>query len=133
MANLVVDVSVLIAIVTNEPLKPELIRLTQNMNLIAPHSIHWEIGNAFSAMFKRKRVSIDDAIQAIEAYQRIPIRFVEVELDEAMRLAERLDIYAYDAYMIRCAIKYRSPLLSLDRSLVNSAKLVKAQVIEVTA
>ena len=133
MANVIVDASVLIAIVTNEPLKPNLIGLTQDVNLIAPHSIHWEIGNAFSAMFKRKRVSIDDAIQAIEAYQRIPIRFVEVELDEAMRLAERLDIYAYDAYMIRCAIKYRSPLLSLDRSLVNSAKLVKAQAIEVTA
>jgi len=82
-------------------------------------------------MFKRNRVSIEDAIQAIEAYQRIPIRFAEIELDEAIRLADTLDIYAYDAYLIRCAIKYRSPLLSLDRSLVNAARLMKAQVLEV--
>lgn len=132
MANVVVDASVLIAVVTNEPEKANLIQLTQNVALTAPPSVHWEIGNAFSAMFKRNRVSIEDAIQAIEAYKRIPIRFTKIELDEAVKLADTLKIYAYDAYLIRCAIKYKSPLLSLDKNLINSAKLMKAQVLEVT-
>ena len=132
MTNVVVDASVLIAVVTNEPEKANLIKLTQNVDLIAPHSIHWEIGNAFSAMLKRNRVPLEEAIQAIAAYQKIPIRFVSIELDEAIRLADTLKIYAYDAFLIRCAIKYKSPLLSLDKSLVNSAKLIKAQILEVT-
>lgn len=132
MSNVVVDASVLIAVVTNEPEKANLIQMTQNMVLIAPPSVHWEIGNAFSAMFKRNRVSIEDAIQAIEAYKRIPIRFAEIELDEAVKLVDMLKIYAYDAYIIRCAIKYRSPLMSLDKNLINSAKLINAQVLEVT-
>jgi predicted nucleic acid-binding protein len=132
VANVVVDASVVIAVVTNEPHKANLIRLTHNVNLIAPHSVHWEIGNAFSAMFKRNRVSIEDAIQALEAYQKIPIRFAQIELGEAIMLADTLNIYAYDAYLIRCAVKYRSPLLSLDQSLVNSAKMVNVKVIEVT-
>lgn len=132
MSKVVVDASVLIAVVTNEPEKANLIQMTQNMALIAPPSVHWEIGNAFSAMFKRNRVSIEDAIQAVEAYKRIPIRFAEIELDEAVKLADKLKIYAYDAYVIRCAIKYRSPLMSLDKNLINSAKLINAQVLEVT-
>jgi predicted nucleic acid-binding protein len=128
----VVDSSVLIAVVTNEPDKAKLVQLTQNVDLIAPHSIHWEIGNAFSAMFKRNRVTVEDAVQAIKAYQNITIRFVDVELEEAVRLASRLNIYAYDAYLIRCALKYKSPLLSLDQRLLNFARSVNTQIVEVT-
>ncbi len=133
MANIVVDASVLIAIITNEPKKERLIALTRNVDLIAPHSIHWEIGNAFSAMLKRNRISVIDAVKAMRVYQRIPIRMVDVELEETIKLADKLNIYAYDAYLIRCAIKYKSPLLSLDTSLINSAKSVKAQIVEVTS
>lgn len=130
MANVVIDASALIAVVTNEPEKANLIELTQNVDLIAPHSVHWEIGNAFSAMLKRNRIQVSDALRAIEAYLSIPIRFVDVELDEVVKLANTLNIYAYDAYLIRAAIKYKSPLLSLDQSLMNSAKSVKAQIVE---
>lgn len=130
MANVVIDASALIAVVTNEPEKANLVQLTQNVDLIAPHSVHWEIGNAFSAMLKRNRIQVSDALQAIEAYLSIPIRFVDVELDEVVKLANTLNIYAYDAYLIRAAIKYKSPLLSLDQSLINSAKSVKAQIVE---
>lgn len=133
MANVVVDASVLIAVVTNEAEKARLVQLTQDVDLIAPHSIRWEIGNAFSAMLKRRRITVEDAIRAIELYQKIPVRFVDVEIEEAIRLADALNIYAYDPYLVRCAIKYNSPLLSLDEGLVQSAKSAKAQVLEVTA
>jgi predicted nucleic acid-binding protein len=131
MANLVVDASILIAVITNKAVKVKLIHLTQNLDLMAPYSVHWEIGNAFSAMFKRKRISIDDALQAIKAYKQIPIRFVNSEIEEAIQLAYSLKIYSYDAYLIQCAIKYNSPLLSLDQGLINSAKLLEVKVVEV--
>ncbi len=83
-------------------------------------------------MFKRNRVTVEDAVQAIKAYQNITIRFVDVELEEAVRLASRLNIYAYDAYLIRCALKYKSPLLSLDQRLLNFARSVNTQIVEVT-
>lgn len=132
MANVIVDASVLIAVITNESTKARLVQLTQDVDLIAPDSIHWEIGNAFSAMLKRDRVQVAEAIQAIAAYQKIPIRFVSVELEEAIKLADRLNIYAYDAYLIRCAVKFRSPLLSLDKGLLHAAELVKVETFEVT-
>lgn len=132
MTKVVVDASIIIAVVSNEPDKMTLIQMTENVNLIAPPPIHWEIGNAFSAMFKRNWISIEDAIQAIIAYEKIPIRFADIELDETLKLAHALNIYAYDACIIRCAIKYKSPLFSLDQKLLNAAKMAKVQVLEVT-
>jgi len=129
--NIVVDTSVIIAVIANEPEKDKLIKLTQGVDVIAPHSVHWEIGNAFSAMFKRKIVTLEQALKAIQAYSKIPIRFVDVELEQSLEIAETLNIYAYDAYLIRCALRYKSPLISLDRDLVDSAKRMNVKVIEV--
>ena len=129
--DIVVDTSVIIAVIANEPEKEALVEVTTGADLIAPHSVHWEIGNAFSAMLRRERIRLEQAIQAIQLYQQIPIRFVDVELEETLRIADTLGIYAYDAYLIRCALKYKSPLISLDRNLVNAAKEMKARVMEV--
>ncbi len=130
--NVVVDTSVIIAVIANEPERDILIELTRGADLIAPQSIHWEVGNAFSAMLKRKRVTLAQAQKSIEIYKTIPIRFLDVGLEQTLKLASELDIYAYDAYIIECALKYKSPLISLDRTLVNVAKQMKVSVLEVT-
>ena len=129
--DVVVDTSVIIAVIANEPEKEMLVKLTQGADLIAPHSIHWEIDNAFSAMFKRGRITLEQALRAIKVYSKISIRFVDVGLEQSLKIADTLNIYAYDAYLVQCAIKYRSPLISLDGNLVNSAKRMKVKVIEV--
>jgi len=129
--DIVVDTSVVIAVIANEPVKEALVELTTGADLIAPHSVHWEIGNALSAMLRRERIKIEQAIQAVQIYQQIPIRFVNVELEETLKIAAALGIYAYDAYLIRCAVKYKSPLISLDRGLIGAAKEMQARVIEV--
>ena len=130
--RIVVDASVLIAVIADEAEKERLVDATAGAELLAPSSVHWEIGNALSALLKRKRVTIEEALQAIEIYQQIPISFVEVELAESMKLANELGLYAYDAYLLRCAAKYRSPLLTLDAGLIQAAKKKKIAVLEVT-
>jgi len=129
--EVVVDASVLIAVITNEEEKKKLVAMTNEAELIAPLSVHWEVGNAFSSLLKRKRVTIDEALQAIEIYLQIPVRFVEVELTESLELADELGLYAYDAYLLRCAAKYRLPLLTLDGRLAQAVKEKKLQVLEV--
>jgi len=129
--DMVVDTSAIIAVIANEPEKEALVELTTGADLIAPRSVHWEIGNAFSAMLRRERIKVEQAIQAVKLYQKIPIRFVDVGLEETLKIANALGIYAYDAYLIRCALKYRAPLISLDRNLVNAAKEMRVKVIEV--
>jgi predicted nucleic acid-binding protein len=56
--NIVVDTSVIIAVISNESQKDRLIELTKGADLVAPPSVHWEIGNAFSAMLKRGRLTL---------------------------------------------------------------------------
>ncbi|MBF0376247.1 MAG: type II toxin-antitoxin system VapC family toxin [Desulfamplus sp.] len=99
--------------------------------MLAPYSIHWEIGNAFSAMLKRHRISLADAQKAIAVYKQIPIRLVDVELEETLSIVNNLNIYAYDSYLIRCSQKYDAPLLSLDSGLLRAAKQLNIKVIEV--
>ena len=129
--DIVVDTSVIIAGIANEPVKETLIELTTGADLIAPQSVHWEIGNALSAMLKRGRITVEQAIRAVRIYRQIPLRYVDVELEETLKVAEAQGIYAYDAYLIRCAVKYKAPLVSLDRNLMVAAQETGARVIEV--
>ncbi len=127
----VIDASVIIAVVANESEKDRLIEITKGVDLLAPASIHWEIGNAFSAMIKRGRVTLENAQKAIEIYKQIPIRFTEVELEETLEIVSEFGIYAYDAYLLRCAVKYQSALLTLDRRLAQVAQEMNVAVVEV--
>ncbi len=129
--DIVVDTSVVVAVIVNEPQREVLIERTRGANLLAPPSVHWEIGNAFSAMLRRRRVTLAEALKAIEVYRQIPIRYVEVELEEALKVAGEAGIYAYDAYLIRCAQKYGAPLLTLDKELGRVAEGMGVEVIEV--
>jgi len=74
--DIVIDTSVLIAVIVNEPERDKIVKLTAGNTLIGPGSIPWEIGNAFSAMFKRKRVSLDEAQKGLLIFETIPLRYI---------------------------------------------------------
>jgi predicted nucleic acid-binding protein len=131
MAKIVIDTSAVVSAVLDEPEKAELIELTRGVDLLAPGSQRWELGNAFSSLFKKKRLALSDALMAIQVYQTIPIQFVEVELGRALEIADALGIYAYDAYMIACALDHKAPLLTLDRALKRQAERLKVMVLEI--
>ena len=86
---------------------------------------------SYSSLLKRGRVTLEQALQAINMYLEIPVRFVEVELANSLELADALGIYAYDAYLLRCAEKYRLPLLTLDKRIVQAANEKGISVLEV--
>lgn len=129
--ELVIDTSAIIAVLVREPHRPVLIEATAGADLLAPPSVHWEVGNAFSAMFKRRRLTLRQAHRALEAYRQIPIRFSEVGLGRALEVSKDLDIYAYDAYVIACALQHRCPVLSLDQGLVEAAARAGIATVEV--
>ena len=131
LMRIIVDTSVLIAVIGNEPERPALISLTAKTTIVAPRSVHWEVGNALSAMLKRKRISLPLARKAIEAYEQIPLQLAEVDIFQALEVANRFGIYAYDAYIIACAMNHHCPLLTLDKGLFQVAKNAALEVLEV--
>jgi predicted nucleic acid-binding protein len=128
---IVIDTTVVLAVVTNEPTKKQLIDATLGATLIAPSSLDLEVGNAFSRMFKRSRIDLEAAEAALRAYQQIPMTRVDIDLPSAVRLAYDLNVYAYDAYVIDCALKRDLPVISLDRGLLEACRQAKVEVIEV--
>jgi len=128
--DLIVDTSTIIAVIANEPKKSLLVAKTQGYDLIAPYSLHWEIGNAFSAMIKRERVTLEQATVAIEIYGQIPISLVDVDLIRALKIVGKHKVYAYDAYMIASALDHGCPLLTLDGGLAYAARAAGVEVWE---
>ncbi len=127
---IVIDTSALIAVLTSEPERPRLVRATQRADLVAPASVHWEVGNALSALLKRRRIARGEVQQVLEAYERIPIRFLEVDLALALEIAAEHGLYAYDAYLVTCALTQRAPLLTLDQALGRAADAAGVQHLE---
>ena len=72
--EVVVDTSAIIAVLLGESHRDRIIRQTEGADLIAPETLHWEIGNAFSAMFKQGRFDVEGAIEALKRYDAIPIQ-----------------------------------------------------------
>jgi predicted nucleic acid-binding protein len=129
--DIVIDTSALIAVIVGEPERAKIIAITAGNTLIGPGSIPWEIGNAFSAMFKQDRLSLDGARKGVEIFYSIPIRFVESDITNALRLSKEINMYAYDAYLLDCAIRYKAPLLTLDLKLKKAAQSIKIDSLEV--
>ena len=125
------DTSAIIAIIVDEPEKAAVEAYTADSNLVAPASVHWEIGNALSAMFKRDRISLTQARLAIASYEQMRIQFVDVDLVQSLELSERMDIYAYDAYILVCASDLRLPLLTLDNRMAVVASQIGVRTLEV--
>ena len=129
--DIVIDTSAIIAVILGEPERDELVRMTDGEQLIAPPSLHWEIGNALTAMFRRGRITLDQATHTLALYQQITIRLAEIDLGRAVELAHQYNTYAYDAYMLACALRYSRPLLSLDVRLHTAARAAGITVMEV--
>ena len=129
--DLTVDASVVMAVILNEPSKTKLLEATRGDELISAPSLPWEVGNALSALFKRRRIDMAQAELALESFRKIPIRLPQLEIESSVALAERHDVYAYDAYVVECARRYQTPLLSLDRRQCEVARSEGIDTVEV--
>lgn len=128
--KVVVDTSAIIAVVLGESHRDRIIRQTEGADLIAPETLHWEVGNAVSAMFKQDLLGVEVAVEALQRYDGIPIQWVEVELADAVRVSGRHDLYAYDAYVLVAARRHRAPLLTLDGGLKEAARASGIDLLE---
>jgi predicted nucleic acid-binding protein len=82
-------------------------------------------------MLKRSRINLEQAIEAIDVYQSIALEIVDINLKDAVRLAGKHNIYAYDAYILQCALENSLPLISLDKNLIAIARQEGITIIEV--
>lgn len=129
--DIVIDASAILAVIVGEPERNRVVDLTTGHRLVGPGSIPWEIGNAFSAMLKQRRLDMEEARRGLEIFQSIPIRHLAVDMENAVAIAHAHDMYAYDAFFLDCARRHAAPLLTLDRPLKRVAGKMGIQILEV--
>jgi len=65
----------------------------------------------------KQRGGLVEALQGLKIFNAIPLRFVRVDLNNAISIAYETRTYAYDAYFLDCAVRHAAPLLTLDPAL----------------
>jgi predicted nucleic acid-binding protein len=130
MASLVIDTTVLLAVLLNEPTRPALIRGTEGYSLVGAPSLPWEVGNALVAGVRRRRISTTALRRAWASYRTIPVRLAEIDAESALQAALEAGLYAYDAYVLETARAERLPLLTLDRALARAASRLGVKTME---
>jgi predicted nucleic acid-binding protein len=121
----------LLAVILGEPESDRIIELTASATLIGPGSIPWEVGNAFSAMLKQDRLTLDDAQKGLTIFEQVPIQFSNPDFSRSLAIAHRVRIYAYDAYVLDCAIRHKAPILTLDVRPLRTAKTLNIPILEI--
>ncbi len=64
----VIDTSALVAVIVGEPQKKRIVEITTGHTLIGPGSIPWEVGNAFSGMFKKRMLTVEEAHKGLAIF-----------------------------------------------------------------
>ena len=109
--------------ILEEPEKAGILEATAGSEAKAPGCLRWEVGNAFSAMVKRGRLAESESIAALKIFETIPVQEVDVDLEGALALAMKHQIYAYDAYYLMAARNHRVALLTLDGRMRDVARI----------
>ncbi len=127
----VADTSIIIALLTNEKEREHILQETADYELICAASIEAEIGNAISAMFRRRRVSFEQGMTIAADFKAAKFRTIPLNISRAVEISHSCNIYAYDAYVLECAERLKIPLISLDQGMLRAARELNLSVIEV--
>lgn len=128
--DIIADTNVFLAVALNEPEKDRIVQLTVEASAMAPEILPYEVGNALSAMVKRRKLVAEEALKAEKVVSQIPVRLVSVDVHASLQIAVEHNIYAYDAYFLQCARAYSHPLLTLDRRMQQVAEKLGIKVVE---
>jgi predicted nucleic acid-binding protein len=128
--EIISDASAFLAIVLNESDREWVIEKTRGASIVAPEILPYEIGNALTAILKRGRLNTQEILQAYDIARQISVMLIPVEIAEALKIAARFNLYAYDAYYLQCCIEKRLPLISLDGRMREVAGNLKIKVVE---
>jgi predicted nucleic acid-binding protein len=117
---LVVDCSVLVAMVFNEPARDSATRLLAGHELFAPHLLDHEMVHV--AVKKAADGRREDALFALTEFAVVPIARRHVDTTAQWRTAVQYDLSGYDAAYLQLALDLGAPLATFDQRLGETAR-----------
>jgi predicted nucleic acid-binding protein len=116
VSTLVIDASIAVKWVVEEPGTPQALALRQRAKLIAPELLVAECANILWKKVQRDELLKDEALLAARLLQGAEIELLPTRssLEAATRLAIELDHPAYDCLYLALAIVRDCPLVTAD-------------------
>lgn len=128
--EIMADASAFLAVVFNEFERDRIINKTLECKIVSPDILLYEIGNALVAVRKKGHLTDREILRAYDISQRIAVKLIPAKIHNAMKIALRYSIYAYDAYYLQCCIENKLSLISLDDRMCDIARNLELKVVE---
>ncbi|MBI5674967.1 MAG: type II toxin-antitoxin system VapC family toxin [Nitrospirae bacterium] len=128
--EIVADASAFLAVILNESDRDWIINKTLEATILSPEILPYEIGNALIAVRKKGRLNDREVIKAYDISHRIAVKLMSVKIHDALKIAIKFNVYAYDAYYLQCCIENNMPLISLDDRMCGVARNLNIKVVE---
>jgi predicted nucleic acid-binding protein len=119
----VLDASAVAAMVFLEPTASAVTARVRGHVWIAPPLLKYEMANVCMKKLRVGSAASDTILGQFDAWQHIPVRLVEVNFPEAVRLAQRFKLSGYDACYLWLAKSLGCELITLDGRLGDAAKI----------
>ena len=119
---IVVDCSLLAAVLFNEPSKDEALELLRGKSLHAPHLIDHEIISV--AVRKSKASAAELAEQGLNGFRKLRLTRHSIDQTAQFELALSQSIPAYDAAYLQLAVALNAPLATYDQTLASASNNV---------
>lgn len=127
--DIVSDASAFLAVVLDETSRECVIERTSGCAVVSPEILPYEIANALIAVKRKGRLTDREVLKAFDVSQRIPVRLVSVRIRDALRVAVKHRIHAYDAFYLQCCLETKLPLISLDNRMCEVAESLSIKVV----
>ncbi len=127
--DIVSDASAFLAVVLDEESKGWVIKRTSDCALVSPEVLPYEIANALIAVRRKGRITDREVLKAFDISQSIPVSLVSIRIRDALRIALKHGIHAYDAFYLQCCIETKLPLISLDNRMCKVARTLSIKVV----
>ena len=124
------DASAIMAIILNEANRDRVISLTEGTMLMSSEVISFEIGNALINLRRKQKITEEGLLEAYRNYTLIPLRIIKVNVEKALRIACKNNLYAYDAYYLEIAHRLKLPLITFDASMKKAGLDMKISILE---
>ena len=121
MAVKVIDASALAAFLFGEPDAKNVIGEIKDYALAAPVLLSFELANVCLTKQRRHPTKREQLLASFHVFERMAIRYVDIQMVQALVLAEERKLTVYDASYLLLALQLGAPLVTLDKRLANAA------------
>jgi predicted nucleic acid-binding protein len=127
--EIVSDASAFLAVVLDETSREWVIERTSGCAILSPEVLPYEIANALIAVKRKGRLTDREVLKAFDLSQRIPVKLLSIKIRDALTIAVKQGIHAYDAFYLQCCLETKLPLISLDNRMCEVAKSLAIKVV----